>query len=84
MRGDFEPSFALLRHMNGQEMCQAGGYELSSDVCFCTGCGGEVLDIASDRFENRHLIPRCVIKHATCLFLEHAAPLLEEKRDAAS
>ena len=50
------------------------------------GCGdlGEVLDIVSDRFEIRHLIPRFFIKDAAGLFLEHAAPLLEEKRDSAS
>ena len=45
---------------------------------------GGVLGIVSDRLEIGHLIPRFVIKHATRLFLEHAAPLLEEKRDAAS
>ena len=50
------------------------------------GCGalGEVLDIVSDRLEIGHLIPRFLVKYTARLFLEHAAPLLEEKRDAAS
>jgi len=50
------------------------------------GCGDleEILDIASDRFEIGHLIPRFLVKHPACLFLKHAAPLLEEKRDTAS
>ena len=35
------------------------------------------------RLESRHLVPRFVVKHTACLPLEHTAPLLEEKRDAA-
>ena len=50
------------------------------------GCGalGEVLGIASSRLEIRHLIPRFLVKYATRLLLEHAAPLFEEKWDAVS
>lgn len=50
------------------------------------GCGDleGVLGIESDRLESGHLIPRFLVKYAACLFLEHAAPLLEKKRDTVS
>ena len=69
-------------HMTGQKACQAYGHKSASKAPFCAGRGDEYLGIASDRFESGHLIPRFVIKHAARLFLEHAAPLFEEKRDA--
>ncbi len=40
--------------------------------------------MASDCCETWHLVPRGVIEHATGPVLAHAAPLLKEKRDAAS